>query len=56
MVVVSVVVENAVCDMCLWYMFLDDVDYLVEGIYTYSVKNNVKACSSICTTHNHHVY
>jgi hypothetical protein len=22
--------ENAVDNMCLWYMFLDDVDYLVE--------------------------
>jgi hypothetical protein len=33
-----VVEENAVDDMCLWYMFLDDVDYLVEDICTYLAK------------------
>jgi hypothetical protein len=32
--------ENMVDDMCLWYMFLDDVDYLVEEICTYSVESN----------------
>jgi hypothetical protein len=32
-----VVEENAVDDMYLWYMFLDDVDYLVEEFYIYSV-------------------
>jgi hypothetical protein len=25
-----IVEENAIHDVCLWYMFLDDVDYLVE--------------------------
>jgi hypothetical protein len=29
--------EKAVDDMYLWYMFLDDVDYLVEEFYIYSV-------------------
>jgi hypothetical protein len=30
--------EKAVDDMCLWYVFLNDVDYLLEEICTYSVK------------------
>jgi hypothetical protein len=29
--------ENAVDDMYLWYMFLDDIDYLVEEFYIYFV-------------------
>jgi hypothetical protein len=29
---------DAVDDMCLWHKFLDDVDYLVEEFYTYSIK------------------
>jgi hypothetical protein len=32
-----VVEENAVDNMYLWYMFLDDVDYLVEEFYIYTV-------------------
>jgi hypothetical protein len=35
---VLVVEGNAVHDMCLWHMFLDEVDYLVEVFYTYSVE------------------
>jgi hypothetical protein len=33
-----VVEENAVDDMCLWSVFLDDVDYLVEEMYSYFMK------------------
>jgi hypothetical protein len=29
--------ENVVDDMYLWHMFLDDIDYLVEEFYIYSV-------------------
>jgi hypothetical protein len=38
MMVVSSRRENAVYDMYLWYIFLDDVDHLVEEFYTYSIK------------------
>jgi hypothetical protein len=30
--------ENTVDDTCLWYMFLDDVDYLAEEFYIYFVQ------------------
>jgi hypothetical protein len=30
--------ENAVDDMYSWYMSLDDVDYLVEKFYLYSIQ------------------
>jgi hypothetical protein len=33
-----VIEENAVYDMYLWYMSLDDVDYLVEKFYLYSIQ------------------
>jgi hypothetical protein len=33
-----VVEENAVDDMYLWYLSLDDVDYLVDVFYIYSVQ------------------
>jgi hypothetical protein len=36
-----VIEENAVDDMCLWYMFLDDVEYLVEEFCT-NWSNEVK--------------
>jgi hypothetical protein len=32
-----VVEENAVDDMYSWYLSLDDVDYLVEKFYLYSI-------------------
>jgi hypothetical protein len=33
-----VVEQNAVDDMYSWYLSLDDVDYLVEGFYLYSIQ------------------
>jgi hypothetical protein len=30
--------DNAVDDTCLWYMFLDDVDYLAVEFYIYSIQ------------------
>jgi hypothetical protein len=30
--------ENALDDMYLWYLFLDDVDYLVEEFYLYAIQ------------------
>jgi hypothetical protein len=32
-----VIEENALDDMYLWYMFLDDVNYLAKGFYIYLV-------------------
>jgi hypothetical protein len=34
----SVVEENAVDDMYSWYLSLDDVDYLVEKRYLYTIQ------------------
>jgi hypothetical protein len=33
-----VIEENAVDDMYSWHMSLDDVDYLVEECYLYSIQ------------------
>jgi hypothetical protein len=33
-----VVEENAVDDMYSWYLSLDDVDYLVEKCYLYTIQ------------------
>jgi hypothetical protein len=34
----SVVEGSTVNDMYLWYIFLNDVDYLVEKFYLYSIQ------------------
>ena len=55
---ILVVEENAIDDMCLYYMFLDDVDYLVWDLYyTLPIKANhahlpCMQAYSLCSFHS----